>query len=809
MKSFFRYHLPGTLKAFVFFIFLLSAAYSYAAVTTVVGSVRERDGGRAVEFANVSAVDSTGRIAAICATDESGDFILHVRKEGRYRINVTFVGYATWEKEVVCAGEGIDLGRIRLKRSSEELAGAGITAKTLIRKEADRITYDVLEDPDAGRLNMAAFMSKIPGLEESPSDGKLQYKDGRVAKILIDNKDNPIINGQRQYPMTFIRADYMSKIELILPGSPEYNNEEPILLITLDRELPLGIASEIHASAQTTNSYSVSPDVVANVPFIGIGVNYKYSYAHEPSIYTRTERTVFDADGSGSSGGDGYVDSSNESRSKSSSHNINVNLFRSAFKDKLDFVFSMSTSYSDVERKSDAYSLQQNPGEESVERRTSALSDIKSPFRFNAGLDVNYSWGKSNLVQLRYTFSNNYSVENEYMYDGMSDPSESMNVSTSSSKEHNIGLMLRLASQKKPGLWGITVTGGYMFRDYDDSDIYGYSAVGTHGSIGGMDYMQGVGYLSGSFSGRVFDRKVMYSISFNAENVTNRGTDVGTGASLDYDEFNFIPRAHLNWRITRGIRFGASYSCKTARPRQSMLDPYEDDSDPHNITVGNPDLKGEISHNVDADIEFELPLKWFPEISLGGTCSLTGNAIERISYISDATDNVTTTTYMNIGERKKYSASLNMRFKPAKKVNISLRANCANEIFNISDTQVNSFWSFSLTEMCVARFRYFTLLQMFRLYPSAVDAQTRAFRLNPSLGFEISRYWDKIHLGTSIGVTDLLHGRSSTPSVKAGDGFVQTTYSQRLGRYVHFSIFWRIGKFKNSPSVKHESYDMD
>ncbi|MBO8475100.1 MAG: hypothetical protein IAB91_07420, partial [Bacteroidetes bacterium] len=92
MKSFFRYHLPGTLKAFVFFIFLLSAAYSYAAVTTVVGSVRERDGGRAVEFANVSVVDSTGRIAAICATDESGDFILHVRKEGRYRINVAFVG---------------------------------------------------------------------------------------------------------------------------------------------------------------------------------------------------------------------------------------------------------------------------------------------------------------------------------------------------------------------------------------------------------------------------------------------------------------------------------------------------------------------------------------------------------------------------------------------------------------------------------------------------------------------------------------------------------------------------------------------
>lgn len=47
--------------------------------------------------------------------------------------------------------------------------------------------------------------------------------------------------------MKFIQASYMSKIELVLPGSPEYGNEEPILLITLEEKLPVGFASELTA----------------------------------------------------------------------------------------------------------------------------------------------------------------------------------------------------------------------------------------------------------------------------------------------------------------------------------------------------------------------------------------------------------------------------------------------------------------------------------------------------------------------------------------------------------------------------------
>ena len=83
-----------------------------------------------------------------------------------------------------------------------------------------------------------------------------------------------MINAGRQYPMNFIRASYMSKIELVLPGSPEYNNDKPILLITLDEPLPLGFAGKLSGSADTKGTYSPGIDLVGNTPWIGIGVNY-------------------------------------------------------------------------------------------------------------------------------------------------------------------------------------------------------------------------------------------------------------------------------------------------------------------------------------------------------------------------------------------------------------------------------------------------------------------------------------------------------------------------------------------------------
>lgn len=126
-------------------------------------------------------------------------------------------------------------------------------------------------DPDAHRMNMTEFMEKIPELKQDYANrGKLSYEDVPIREILIDDKENGLINQARQYPMKFIQASYMSKIELVLPGSPEYGNEEPILLITLEEKLPVGFASELTALVNSRNSYNdgtgVTPEEYSVLP---------------------------------------------------------------------------------------------------------------------------------------------------------------------------------------------------------------------------------------------------------------------------------------------------------------------------------------------------------------------------------------------------------------------------------------------------------------------------------------------------------------------------------------------------------------
>lgn len=203
--------------------------FSLAAETVVRGRVFEGKGKNTVEFANVGIYRPDNKLVGACASDSNGNFEIKIHKDGDYQVLVSFLGCGSWVKKIHCTGGELDLGKIHLKEDNEELDAAGISAKTLIKRESDRIVYDVSADPDAARMNMSAFMSKVPGLKMSVKDGNLEFRNEPLDKILIDNKDNGMINKSRQYPMSFIRADYMSKIELILPNSPEYNNSSPRL----------------------------------------------------------------------------------------------------------------------------------------------------------------------------------------------------------------------------------------------------------------------------------------------------------------------------------------------------------------------------------------------------------------------------------------------------------------------------------------------------------------------------------------------------------------------------------------------------
>lgn len=767
-----------------------------ADVTELRGRIVDAADSTAIEFANVSAVDGDGKIIAICSTDEEGRFRLLVYDGGTYDICLTFIGYhSAVRRGVVCDGHPVELGAVALERSSEELSAASISEKVLIRREADRIVYDVLSDPDAGRLDMAAFMSKIPGLVQSVADGKLEYRNMKISSILIDDRTSPLINGNRQYPMSFIRADHMSRIELVLPGSPEYGNSEPILLVTLSRELPFGAAAELSGSAETLNEYAVKPDAVVHLPAVGIGLSYDFGYSHNPSLTDRTVRTV-----TGTSQDTPYgntVETSSERRSEQQTHNLKMDLFRSFLDDRLDLNVTLATNGSGREDVTKTNTVRTASDAVTSVEPSSSLSRYDAPFRLSAGASVSYRWSEKGSAGLKYTMSRKESSETDFIdwFQGVADRA---NVGTTSSLEQNVSA--DVLYRHSPAL-SVKGAAGYMYRDYVSSSEY------WTGAVSGMDYVQGVAYLTASLSGAFRKAGLRYALSANVENVCNRGTDTASGSDLDYDDFNVVPRLSLSWRAWKSGTLSAGYTVRTSRPRQEMLNPAADVSDPENIFVGNPDLKGEVRHMAEIGLDQDFRTSWLKNISLDASYSAVPDAIERLSY-SDASG-VRTTTYANIGKREELGASLSIRFSITKAASLSLSAKAGRRSYTMQDRTVNVYWTFSGMAIARINLKYLTILQTFMLMPSISDAQTRTYSMYPDWNINIGRYFGKLKLGVNLYCSDVLHGRNSVFSGTSGPGFYDMCQSGRPGRSFGISAYWRIGRFKSPPTVSHSSYDLE
>lgn len=246
-------------------LLLGSVLFSFATEHIFQGRIVDSATGSGVGYATVVLSDAEGKGVSAVAADKEGNFILRYNQEGTFKLTFSSVGYASVEKSVSLGAEDeqTDLGKVALQAGVEI---EGITVKPLIMEKADRLVYNVKADPEAKYRKMASIVDKVPGLDQSGSRGKFQYNNLPISKILINGREEVLISGGRQYTMEFIGAALMDEIEVIMPGSPEYNNDKIILNIKTNQPLPVGFASELGGNAAVPNGkYGADVDVVSKV----------------------------------------------------------------------------------------------------------------------------------------------------------------------------------------------------------------------------------------------------------------------------------------------------------------------------------------------------------------------------------------------------------------------------------------------------------------------------------------------------------------------------------------------------------------
>ncbi len=125
------------------------------------------------------------------STDDKGFFRLTDVNQGKYIINISYIGYKSYNKNITVTKDSrnMRLGEIKLDPNSILLKETVVTGvKTEITVKEDTVEYNADSYKTQPNAVVEDLLKRLPGVEVG-SDGKITANGKEVTKILIDGKE--------------------------------------------------------------------------------------------------------------------------------------------------------------------------------------------------------------------------------------------------------------------------------------------------------------------------------------------------------------------------------------------------------------------------------------------------------------------------------------------------------------------------------------------------------------------------------------------------------------------------------------------
>ncbi len=171
----------------------------------------------------------------------------------------------------------------------------------------------------------------------------------------------------------------------------------------------------------------------------------------------------------------------------------------------------------------------------------------------------------------------------------------------------------------------------------------------------------------GSVNFRYNVTKLNFSVGSGFGNSVYHMTDVHNNTKREVSFNNFVPTVNINYTPKRQRRLTFSYSGKTTNPSLLQIQPLQDNTDPLNISIGNPNLKQSFTHNFSLNASDYKVLK-SRNIYFYAYYSKTENAISSSSKVDDFGRRVNQA--INVSGNYNFFASFNYGFEIVKSLNV-------------------------------------------------------------------------------------------------------------------------------------------
>ena len=818
----------------LFFFFALFALESFSQnqlIYTIKGVLIDSLTNDSEPYATIKVVSKAtpDKAVKMAVTDNRGRFQEKFSApSGEYTMFITSIGKEPIIKDFQLSPEKevVDFGTLYSVEATNELGTVEIVAqKPLVKVDIDKIEYNIQDDPDSQTNSILEMLRKVP-LVTVDGDDNIKVNGSSSFKIHVNGRPNNMMSNNPKEVLQSMPANTIKYIEVITNPGAKYDAEGVggiLNIVTVGSGFE-GYTATFSARGGNTGAGGSAYATIKKEK-LTLTANYNYNYNYGMPSFSEYNRTDFNADKQPVS------EVVSTSKLKNNGNFQYGNLEGSYEIDTLQLVtVALGVYGGDTRFNTDGENWMSPilPLESSVitaydyRYQTSGKSQNGwYSIRGNVDYQRMSSKNKDRLFTLSYNISaqpsNNDGLTN-YSYTDNEMSSEWINRlqlinQKNDGKEKTIEQTVQADYTTPIGKFH-TLEGGfkYILRN-NTSENWRYLQDGADYSLNldnssNYKHLNDIisAYLSYSVRLNKFSGKAGLRYEHTLQHVKFL---VGRGENFKANFNDVIPSFTVGYKLTdmSNIRFG--YNMRIWRPGIWYLNPYVNDTDPTNISKGNPDLESEKSH------AFNLSYSNFTQkfnINLSLTYSFNNKGIEQVSQLVNVGDIVPAlspepadhqflfNTYENIGKSKNVGLSSYINWNATSKTriytNMSLSyADLRSPAQNLKSTGFN-FFGFGGIQHTFP----WDLRAGFNIYGGtpSVTLQGRGMSFL-HYGFRLSRsFLKEKRLTASIYADNIFNKYRTTNSYVDGNGFRfdQSNRFQQL-RYGG-SISYRIGELKAS-----------
>lgn len=612
----------------------------------IVGFIVDEEKDEIIEFATISLYRGEELIDGTI-TDEKGKFTLTGLIDGKYKLEVSFLGYdkKTIEDVEIKKERTLNLKRIGLVTGAATLDEVTVTGqRQLIEEKVDRMVYNADQDNLSKGGDAADVLRKVPLLSVD-LEGNISLRGSSNIQVLINNKPSTIVAADVSDALKMLPADIIKTVEVITSPSAKYDAEGSggiINIITKKNNLEgyyLNINSGVGLRGSNLGLNGSLRTGKFGMTLGGFGRAF-----YNDAETTMDQLTITDT-------GTRLTRQSSEADDNGIFGRYNVGFDYDI--DKTQFLsggvrFGIRDFRRDELQTTDIFAddqlLQYN------------LRNIDSR-RYSGSTDFNVDYLKIFSPGHEFSISTLYSRTDQnsnFVSDNLDENEDFINSIKNLDDNLNQEVTLQTDYIYPIGDKQIFEVGAKgIFRSVDSDFSYQFASVpgafetDFRRPAGTLDYDQNVaaGYTSYTLS-----LPGKYTVKGGVRFEQTMIDAVQNGEDIDIPNYsNLVPSVNLSKTFKDYTTIKLGYNRRIQRPWLRQLNPNVNVQNSQNIQVGNPNLRPELADNLELGIS-KLIKKTYLNISLFGR--ITDNAINQVRFPIDSIPGAIVTTYENIGKER-------------------------------------------------------------------------------------------------------------------------------------------------------------